>query len=102
MPKITLKAVQERLTILTDKMKTYVHNVRYPEVTTHSKTGMIVTRGETKGKATVTIEELIVTAKTAEILGKNTLIRATDSGTALEILFVTKASTMTPPEELYA
>lgn len=103
MPKITLKQVQEKLAVLTERMQQYVHNVRYPEFIVHSKSQSTQADAEgRKARAMVSIEELIVTARTAEILGKNTILRVTDGGKALEILFVTKQATIAPPGELYA
>lgn len=102
MPKITLKAVVEKLDVLKSKMQAYVQDVRYPQYTVHSKsTSMQADAEGRKARAMVSIEELIITARTAEILGKNTILRVTDGGKALEILFVTKQSTVDVPVELY-
>jgi hypothetical protein len=103
MPKITLKQLQETLSTLRAKMNEYVQNVRYPQYIVHSKSASTQADAEgRKARAMVSIEELIVTARTAEILGKNTVLRVTDGGKALEILFVTKQAAVEVPEELYA
>jgi hypothetical protein len=102
MPKITLKQVQQTLSDLRTKMSAYVQDVRYPQYTVHSKsTSMQADAEGRKARAMVSIEELIITARTAEILGKNTILRVTDGGKALEILFVNKQANVDVPSELY-
>jgi len=99
--KVTLKSVQEQFAAFRTAVEEYTNKIRFPEVIVHSTTGSEVVRNEVKGKAIVTIEELIVTARTAEILGKWTVLRVTNGGKSLEILFVTKPSSIPTPEGLY-
>ncbi len=90
MPKITLKQVQENYQTLLAAARSYVSAVRNPKVKVHSTSPVTITNseGQPKGRAIVSIEELVATAKAGEILGFETRIVPVDGGKGLRVEFI--------------
>lgn len=104
-PKITLKSVTTQFETFREAMRKYVYNMRYPEAIQHSATAVLAKKGDTVGKAVITIEELVTTVRAGEVLGYDTILRANETGPNGPILkvFYTKNRANVPvPEELHA
>jgi hypothetical protein len=102
MPKLTLKALQDKYEKLLTEARTYAGAVRNPKVRRHSTSPVTITNseGQPKGRAVVSIEELVATAKAGEILGFETRIASYDGGKAIEVVFVQKTTDVPVPESL--
>lgn len=103
MPKVTLKSVQEKYARLHEAAFQFLQAVRNPKRVGHSESPVNITNseGQVKGRAIVSIEELIATAKSAEVLGYETRIQTVDGGKALRIYFVEDVSKIPVPAAFY-
>lgn len=102
MPKITLKAVQAKYDTLLSEARAYATSVRNPKVRRHSTSPVTITNseGQPKGRAIVSIEELVATAKAGEILGFETRIAPYDGGKSIEVVFVQKTTDVPVPDSI--
>ena len=103
MPKITLKEVQEKYAKLLSEARAYATAVR-TRVRRHSTSPVTMTitnsEGQPKGRAIVSIEELVATAKAGEILGFETRIAPFDGGKSIELVFVQKTTEVPVPDSI--
>lgn len=102
MSKITLKSVQERYAKLLTATRAYAVAVRNPQVKIHSTSPVTITNseGQPKGRAIVSIEELVATAKAGEILGFDTRIVVADGGKGLRVEFVQSSRSIPLPDAM--
>lgn len=102
MPKVTLKSVQEKYAKLLSEAHAYVNAVRNPTIRRHSTSPVTITNseGQPKGRAIVSIEELVATAKAGEILGFETRIAPYDGGKAIEVVFIQKTTAVPVPNSI--
>ncbi len=106
MPKITLKntlkEVQEKYAKLLYDARAYATAVGNPKVRRHSTSPVTImnSEGQPKGRAIVSIEELVATAKAGEILGFETRITPADGGKAIEVVFVQKTTDVPVPNSI--
>jgi hypothetical protein len=102
MPKITLKAVQAKYDNLLSDARAFATAVRNPRVRRHSTSPVTITNseGQPKGRAIVSIEELVATAKAGEILGFETRIAPYDGGKSIEVVFVQKTTDIAVPDSI--
>ena len=102
MSKITLKTLQEQYAKLLTEARAYATAIRNPKIRRHSTSPVTITNseGQPKGRAIVSIEELVATAKAGEILGFETLIRPYDGGKAIEVVFVQKRTDIAVPDSI--
>lgn len=80
MAKESFKTKYERLL---EAVRDYVTKVNARKYVQHSSTPAVVVRGETKGAATIQINELITVVKTAKALGKIVTLEADDKNLVL-------------------
>jgi hypothetical protein len=97
-------SLKERYAALQTAARNYAYAVQHLQTRVHSTTPVNVTNsdGQVKGRATVTVEELIATAKAAELLGFETQVVPYDGGKALRLVFIQKSAAITIPTEFYA
>lgn len=102
MPKITLKQVQEKYAKLLSEARAYATAVRNPQTKVHSTSPVTITdsEGQPKGRAIVSIEELVATAKAGEILGFETRIVVVDGGKGLRVDFVQSSRSVPQPDAM--
>lgn len=102
MPKTTLKSVQQKYNELLADARNYVASVRNPSLKVHSTSPVTVmnSEGQPKGRAIVSVEELVATAKAGEILGYATVIAPYDGGKQLQVFFIERATNVAVPESI--
>jgi hypothetical protein len=99
--KVTLKSVQEQLETLRAAVVAYTTRLRFPKSVVHSTTAVAVEKnGEVKGRAVVSIEELIATSKTASLLGKITVLQPSGDGKSLTVHFVDSPTSIEMPDSI--
>lgn len=87
MAKETLKSVKEQLAEFRKVAVNYVTSVRQRRVINHSSTDIV---NKDNKQQVVSIADLISTAKSAEILGYQTVLRVDNGGKTLVVQFIEK------------